>query len=54
MLERKWCVSCQVSRPIEGFKLVRMKNTSRWKCAICLNRNAEPKYGRKKDEEKTK
>ena len=47
MLERKWCVSCQVSRPTEGFKLVKMKNTSRWRCEVCLKREAERKYAKK-------
>lgn len=51
MVERKWCVSCQTSRPSDGFKLVKAGKTSRWKCGVCLNREAAKKYGSKKNEE---
>ena len=49
MVERKWCVSCQTSRPSVDFKLVRVGKTSRWKCGVCLNREAETKYRSKKN-----
>ena len=44
MVERRWCVSCQVLRPSIDFKLVKAGKTSRWKCKHCLERNAVPKY----------
>ena len=44
MVEEKWCVSGQVSRPSVDFKLVRVGKTSRWKCGVCLNREAVAKY----------
>jgi hypothetical protein len=47
MVERKWCPSCQVARPASDFKLVKAGKTSRWKCGVCLNREAEQKYGSK-------
>lgn len=49
MVERKWCVSCQVFRPTDGFKLVKVGKTSRWKCGVCLKREADTKYGSKKN-----
>ena len=50
MVERKWCVSCQTSRPASDFKLVKAGKTSRWKCGVCLNREATPKYKGKTNE----
>ena len=44
MVEKKWCPSCQVARPSVDFKLVKAGKTSRWKCGVCLNREAEQKY----------
>ena len=54
MVERKWCVSCQVLRPTAGFKLVKVNKTSRWKCGVCLNRDAEKTYESKKNATKPK
>ncbi len=54
MVDRKWCVSCQVFRPTIGFKLVKTNKTSRWKCEVCLNREAATKYRSKKNESKPK
>ena len=50
MVEKKWCVSCQTSRPSVDFKLVKAGKTSRWKCGVCLNREAAKQYGSKKNE----
>ena len=50
MVERKWCVSCQALREASGFKLVKKNNISRWKCSVCLNREAQPKYKGKTSE----
>lgn len=49
MVDKKWCVSCQTSRPSVDFKLVKVKTTSRWKCGVCLNREAATKYGSNKN-----
>lgn len=46
-MEKKWCASCQVSRDKEGFKLVKLNKTSRWKCAVCLKRQSDQQYKRK-------
>lgn len=43
-MERKYCYSCQVQRPSEGFKLVKANKTSRWKCGLCLLRESNRKY----------
>jgi len=52
-VERKWCPSCQVARPSLDFKLVRVGKTSRWKCGVCLNREADQKYRSNKNATKT-
>jgi hypothetical protein len=44
MADRKWCASCQVERPSDGFKLVRTGTVNRWRCGVCLARQAQPKY----------
>lgn len=43
-MEKKWCVSCQTTRDAEGFKLVKVNKTSRWKCAVCLKRQSNQQY----------
>jgi hypothetical protein len=49
MVEKKWCVSCQASRPSVDFRLVRVGKTNRWKCGICLKREAAKTYEGKKN-----
>jgi hypothetical protein len=48
MVERKFCTSCQVSREASGFKLVKAGPVNRWRCGVCLIRQAEQKYKGKK------
>jgi hypothetical protein len=50
MVERKWCASCQVERPACDFKLVRTGTVNRWRCGVCLARQAQPKYKGKNNE----
>lgn len=45
-MDRKWCVSCQALRPASDFKLVKINKISRWKCGVCLKREADRKYGK--------
>jgi hypothetical protein len=45
-METKWCVSCQVLRPANSFKLVKTGKATRWKCGVCLKHEAERKYGK--------
>jgi hypothetical protein len=49
MVARKWCASCQVERPSDGFKLVKTGPVNRWRCEVCLKRAAEQKYKGKKN-----
>jgi ribosomal protein L37AE/L43A len=43
-MEKKFCVSCQVIREAEGFKLVLRNKTKVWKCAVCLKRQSDQQY----------
>jgi len=44
-MEKKWCSSCQIEKPKEGFKLVTTaNNVRRWKCGTCLERASTQKY----------
>ena len=43
-MEKKFCVSCQVEREAQGFKLILRNKTKVWKCAICLKRQSNQQY----------
>lgn len=53
---KKFCPSCQRERPAEGFKLMptSAKGHRRWKCGICLNREATSLYKSKAKDERNK
>ena len=48
-MDQKFCVSCQVLREAEGFKLVLRNKTKVWKCAVCLKRQSDQQYRSKND-----
>lgn len=50
ILGKRFCSSCQTMRPIDGGEMVGNK-TRRWKCGVCLNREAIRKYQGKKQED---
>jgi hypothetical protein len=50
MVERKFCTSCQVERPASDFKLVKTGPVNRWRCGVCLARQAQQKYKGRKNE----
>lgn len=51
LLGKRFCSSCQSMRVLEGGKMFGSK-VRRWKCSLCLNREAVRKYqGKAKPQE---
>jgi hypothetical protein len=48
-MEKKFCQSCQMMKPIEEVKLVKtVHNKRRWKCLSCIGKTSTKVYSSEK------
>ena len=47
-MDKKFCQSCQLMKPIEKMRLVTSKRKI-WKCVDCIKRTSDAVYASKKD-----
>jgi len=47
-MEKKFCQSCQLMKPIEKMKLIQTKKFKIWKCIDCIKKTSEAVYASKK------
>ena len=51
-MEKKFCQSCQLMKPTEEVKLVKiMHNKRRWKCLKCIKKTSIKVYSSEKENE---
>jgi len=48
-LDRKFCLTCQKSYPLEMVKLITTNSKTKqrvWRCTTCIERRSTPTYGK--------